>query len=368
MNIAFVDLVRQYKLYKKEIDKAIQEILNNASFVQGEKNEEFEKAFAKFCKKKYSIGVNSGTDALLLLLRAHGIGKGDEVITTAFTYIATAMTASCVGAKPVLVDADPKSYTIDVNKIEENITKKTKAIIPVHLYGQPADMDPIVAIAKKHNLIIIEDCAQAHGSKYKNRILPYYSDGAFSFYPGKNLGAYGDGGGIVTDDKNIKTKIELLRNDGSLVKYVHKIIGYKSRLDTLQAAVLLVKLGYLNEFNKKRRVAALKYNKLLSNIEHVLTPVEMDYAYHIYHVYAIQAERRNDLQQFLAKHGIATVIHYPIPIHLQEAYKEFGFKKGDFPVSEKLADSILSLPMFPEITDSEIEYVYDTIRKFYSAR
>lgn len=367
MNIAFVDLVRQYKFYKKEIDATIQEILNNASFVQGKKNEEFEKAFARFCKRKYAVGVNSGTDALLLLLRAHNIGSGDEVITTPFTYIATAMTTTCTGAKPVFVDADSKSYTIDPNKIEEKITKKTKAIIPVHLYGQPADMDPIVAIAKKHNLIIIEDCAQAHGSKYKDRILPYHSDGAFSFYPGKNLGAYGDGGAIVTDEKNLKTKIELLRNDGSLVKYIHKTIGYKSRLDTLQAAVLLVKLRYLNEFNKKRRAAALKYNKLLLGIEQVVTPVEMDYAYHIYHVYAIAAKKRNELQKYLAKHGIATVIHYPIPIHLQEVYKEFGFKKGDFPVSEKLSDSILSLPMFPEIEDREIEYICDSIRKFYTS-
>lgn len=373
MQIDFVDLKRQNKLYKKELMQAIEQIVDDATFVFGKPLEEFEQCFARFCNKKYAVGLNSGTDALFLTLLAYGIGKTDQVITTPYTYIATAMTVSNVGATPVFVDVDPRSYTIDPTQIEAKITKKTKAIIPVHLYGQAADMDPIIAIAKKYNLIIIEDCAQAHGAKYlpagkagKERIVPYTETGAFSFYPGKNLGAYGDGGAIVTDDKKIKEKIEYLRNDGSIEKYVHKSIGYKSRLDTMQAAILLVKLKYLNDFNKKRGVAAQKYNKLLASISQVKTPNEMDYSYHIYHVYAIQAEKRDKLKKFLARNGIFTVIHYPIPIHLQEAYREFGFKKGDFPISEKLSNSILSLPMFPEIKDIEIEYVCEKIKKFYS--
>lgn len=367
MKIEFVDLKRQYNTHKKEIDAAMQEILNTASFVQGQKNNDFEKAFSVFCKRKYTIGVNSGTDALLLLLRAHGIGPGDEVITIPFTYIATAMVASCLDAKPVFVDVNNQSYTMDPNKIEEKITKKTKAIIPVHLYGQSADMDPIRKLARKYKLLIIEDCAQSHGAKYKGKTLPYTSDGAFSFYPGKNLGAYGDGGAIVTDAKRIDYKLRLLQNDGSIQKYTHLSIGYKSRLDTLQAAVLLVKLKHLNEFTKKRKAAAKMYNQLLNDIKQITTPKEMRYGSHVYHVYAVQAEQRDKLQKYLAQHGISTVIHYPIPVHLQKVYKNLEYKKGDFPVSEALSKSVLSLPIFPEIKDIEIQFICEKIKKFYAS-
>lgn len=367
MKVAFVDLPRQNKIYKKEFDEAVDEIISTASFIEGPKLYEFEEKFAGFCGSKYCVGVNSGTDALLLLLRAYGIGLNDEVITVSFTYIATAMTVTCTGATPVFVDVDKETYTIAPELIEEKITQKTRAIIPVHLYGQSADMDPIVAIAKKHNLVIIEDCAQAHGARYKGQIVPVTGTGAFSFYPGKNLGAFGDSGAIVTNSKDIRDKLLLLRNDGSVEKYVHKIIGYKSRLDTLQAAVLLAKLPHLSSFNKKRREAAEKYNNHLKKIKQIITPKEASYAIHIYHIYAILVlSKRDELQKYLGKHGIKTVIHYPTPVHLQEVYQNLGYQKGDFPVSEMLANNTISLPMFPEIKDEEIEFVCQKIREFYS--
>lgn len=365
MNIDFVDLKRQNKLYKNELMRAIEQIVDDATFVFGKPLEEFEEQFARFCNKKYCIGVNSGTDALFLTLKAYGISVGDEVITAPNSYIASAMVATNVGAKPVFADVDPQSYNINPTKIEAVITKKTKAIIPVHLYGQAADMDPIVAIAKKHNLIIIEDCCQAHGAKYKGEDVPYTETGAFSFYPGKNLGAFGDGGAVVTDNLEIRHKLEYLRNDGSTKKYEHKMFGFKSRLDTLQANILLTKLKYLEKFVDKRRKAAQEYNKLLKGIKQIKTPIEMEYAYHAYHIYAILAEKRDDLKKYLEKNGISTVIHYPTPIHLQPVYKNLGYKKGDFPITETLAKKTISLPMFPEIKDEEIEYVCEKIRRFY---
>lgn len=345
---------------------AIENIVNTASFIDGPDLFTFEKDFAAFCKKKYCVGMNSGTDALMLALLAYGIGKGDEVITAPNSYFSTSMVISNIGATPVFVDINPESYNIDVTRIEEKITKKTKAIIPVHLYGQAADMDPIVALAQKYNLIIIEDCCQAHGTKYKGKSLPYTETGAFSFYPGKNLGAFGDGGAIVTNNKNVEEKIKYLRNDGAKQKYVHEILGYKSRLDTLQAAVLLVKLKYLKEFINKRRENAKIYNKYLKGIKQIILPTEQSYGEHAYHVYAIQAAKRDELQDFLKQAGISTVIHYPTPIHLQTAYKTLGFKKGDFPITENMAKNILSLPMFPELKKEEIKYIAEKIEEFYS--
>ncbi|OGH18556.1 MAG: hypothetical protein A3F31_05090 [Candidatus Levybacteria bacterium RIFCSPHIGHO2_12_FULL_38_12] len=365
MIINFVDLKRQNKMYKKEFIEVIEQVFDNAVFIDGEPLEQFERNFAAFCNKKYAVGLNSGTDALFLTLLSHGIGRGDEVITAPNSYIATAMTVSNVGAEPVFVDVDSKSYNIDPTKIEAAITKRTKAIIPVHLYGQPADMDPIIAIAKKYNLIIIEDCCQAHGAKYKGKKVPAGKTGAFSFYPGKNVGAFGDGGAVVTNNWEIKEKLEYLRNDGSIKKYVHAMFGYKSRLDTLQAAILNVKLKHLDDFTQKRRQHANIYNKLLSSIPQITLPKEMEYAYHVYHIYMIQAQRRDDLGKFLKEKGVKTVIHYPTPIHLQKAYKSMGYKKGDFPISEQLAKSILSLPMFPELTYEEINYICSLIREFY---
>lgn len=366
MKINFVDLARQNKLYKKELMEAIEHIVNTASFILGPELAEFEKKFAAFCRKKYCVGLNSGTDALILALIAYEIKKGDEVITVPNGYFSTAMVISNIGAIPVFVDIDPVSYNIDTSRIEEKITKKTKAIIPVHLYGQAADMDPIVVLAKKHNLVIIEDCCQAHGALYKGKKVPYTQTGAFSFYPGKNLGAFGDGGAVVTNNPVIKDKLEYLRNDGAKNKYQHKMFGYKSRLDALQAAILSVKLKHLGKFVEQRRNAAKLYNRKLSSVKQIKTPSEMDYAYHAYHIYAILCERRNELQKYLAKDGIQTVIHYPTPIHLQDPYRRMGFKTGDFPVTEEFSKKVLALPIFPEIREEEITYICDKIRMFYT--
>lgn len=373
MRIDFVDLKRQNKIYKKELMRAIEDVIDEASFIMGPLLSRFEQQFAAYCNKKYCVSVNSGTDALQLALLSYDIKKEDEVITVPNSYFSTAMVISNIGAKPVFVDIDPQSFTIDITKIEEKITEKTKAIIPVHLYGQTADMDPIIEIAKKYNLIVIEDCCQAHGARYlpagkagQGKTVPITETGAFSFYPGKNLGAFGDGGAVVTDNPEIKEKLEYLRNDGSKIKYEHKMFGMKSRLDSLQANILLAKLKYLPSWNEKRRAAAKLYNKLLKGVKQVTTPLEMGYAYHVYHIYAILAQRRDELQKYLKKHGIQTVIHYPIPIHLQEPYKKMGFKEGDFPITEIISQKILSLPIFPEIKDSEIEYICHKIKKFYS--
>jgi dTDP-4-amino-4,6-dideoxygalactose transaminase len=366
MQIDFVDLKRQNKKYWDELMNAIESVVRDANFIQGAKLEKFERDFARFCGKKYSVGLNSGTDALFLALLAYGIGDGDEVITAANSYFASAQTVSQVGAKPILVDVDKESFNIDVDQIKGAITKRTRAIVPVHLYGQPTDMDPIMELAKKHDLIVIEDACQAHGAKYKGKVVPVGETGAFSFYPGKNLGSFGDGGALVTDSKKIAEKVLYLRNDGSKEKYVHKSLGYKSRLDTLQAAILNVKLKYLNSWTKKRRSAANLYNKYLAGIEQIKTPQEMDYAYHVYHLYVIECPRRNALKKHLANNGVSTVIHYPTPIHLQEAYADQGYRRGSFPVTEKKAKHILSLPMFPEITEKEVIYVTDKIRDFYA--
>ena len=270
-----------------------------------------------------------------------------------------------VGATPVFADINPQTYTLDPNLVAAAITPKTRAIIPVHLCGQSADMNPLIALAKKHRLIIIEDCCQAHGAKYKGKPVPVTGTGAFSFYPGKNLGSFGDGGALVTNSLPIATLVKKLRNDGSLVKYRHDLIGSKSRLDTLQAAVLNIKLKYLKNWNNLRRQHAQLYHQLLGGIPQIKVPQRADHAYHVYHLYMIEAPRRNQLQKYLASRGIATVIHYPIPIHLQPAYKHLGYKRGDFPVTEAAAKHILSLPMFPELTNTEIRYIASVIKRFY---
>lgn len=366
MEIEFVDLKRQNKLYKKELLKAIEDIVGKATFIMEEPLERFETSFARFCAKKYCLGVNSGTDALMLALLAYGIGPADEVITVPNSYFSTAMVVSNIGAKPIFVDIHPQSFTIDTQQIEAKITKKTKAIIPVHLFGQPVDMDPIVQLAKKYSLKIVEDCCQAHGAKYKAKRIPYTETGVFSFYPGKNLGAFGDAGALVTDNPKIKEKVAYLRNDGSIRKYEHQIFGYKSRLDALQAAVLNLKLKHLNVWNKRRRQSAKLYHQYLGGIKQIRLLREMDYAYHVYHLYVIECPKRNQLQQYLTKAGITTIIHYPTPIHLQKPYLAQGFKKGDFPITEAKAKKILSLPMFPELKEEEVKYICYQIKAFYS--
>jgi len=362
--IPFVDLKAQYDSIKDEIDEVIQNVLDDTSFIMGEELKKFEEEFALFCDVKYAIGVANGSDALILALKACGIGKGDEVITVPHTFISTAEAISNVGGKVVFVDIEPKTYTIDISKIEEKINEKTKAIIPVHLYGQPANMDPIMRLAKKYNLKVIEDAAQAHGAEYEGEKVGSIGDvSCFSFYPGKNLGAYGDAGIVVTDNEEIAEKVKLLRNHGRITKkYEHKIEGYSSRLDNLQAAILRVKLRYLNKWNESRRENAKKYNELLNNISGITTPYEADYAKHVYHLYVIRAENRDKLREELRSKGIATGIHYPIPLHLQLAYNYLGYKRGDFPITEEASQKILSLPMFAELTGVQIEEIVKIIK------
>ncbi|GFP28239.1 DegT/DnrJ/EryC1/StrS family aminotransferase [Candidatus Hakubella thermalkaliphila] len=364
MNIPLVDLKAQYRSIAEDINTEIAEVLHNADFVLGKAVGLFEKEFASYCGAKFAIGVDSGVSALELSLRACGIGSGDEVITAANTFIATASAISFTGANPVLVDIDPQTYNIDVFAIEAAITNKARAIIPVHLYGQSADMDPVIRIAKKYGLVVIEDACQAHGAQYRGRKVGSIGDaGCFSFYPAKNLGAYGDGGMVVTNDAEIADKIRMLRNYGQKEKYHHIFLAYNKRLDTIQAAILRVKLKKLDEWNEARRRNAQLYNKLLKN-SCVTTPIEADFAKHVYHLYVIRARDRDKLAAFLLSRGISTGIHYPIPIHLQEAYMPLGYKSGSFATTEKYATEILSLPMFPELQEKQIEYIAESVFRY----
>ena len=366
MIIQFVNLRRQNIKLKKQLMPIIQQVIEDADFNMGSRLEQFETDFAKSVGKKYAIGVNSGTDALLLSLMAYGVGRGDEVILPQNGYFSTAMVISNLGAKPKFVDIDSDYYTIDPKKIEKAISNKTKVIIPVHLFGQPVDMDPILKIARKHRLVVIEDACQAHGASYKNKRIPVGETGAFSFYPSKNLGAFGDGGIVVTDNKKVAENILYLRNDGSFKKYIHPMFGIKSRLDTLQAAILSVKLSYLEAWNELRINHARKYSELLERIPEIKTPKIMKNANHVFHLYVIESNHRDKLQKYLKHKGIETLIHYPIPIHLQPPYKKEGYRVGDYPITEKKSKKILSLPIFPEMTEEEIRYVADSVKKFYS--
>lgn len=362
--IPFFDLKLQYEGIKEEIDIAIGRVLRRGNFILGEEVRTFEKEFAKFLKVRFAIGLGSGTFSLFLSLKALEIEKGDEVITTPNTYIATADAIFHAGAKPVFVDVEDDTFNIDPTKIEEKITDKTKAILPIHLYGHPADMGPILEIAEKHDLKTIDDAAQAAGSEYKGKKIGSIGDiTAFSFYPTKNLGAYGDGGMVTTNDSEIAERIELLRNYGQKVKYYHILRGFNSRLDEIQAAILRVKLKKLEEWNKLRRKNAKLYNDLLRDTG-VITSVERQNSKHVYYLYVIRSSQRNKLQEWLKTNEIDTMIHYPIPIHLQDAYKDFGHKRGDFPITEKCADEILSLPMYPELKPEQIEKIADCIRNF----
>ena len=358
MNIPLVDLKSQYRSIKKEIDGAIQKVLERTDFVGGDEVREFEKAFAEFCGVKHVIGVANGTDAIHLTLRACGIGNGDEVITAVNTFIATSEAISAAGAKPVFVDNDKDTYTIDVAKIEERITPRTKAIIPVHLYGQPAEMESIEKIAAKHHLLIIEDAAQAHGALYKGRRVGTFGKAAcFSFYPGKNLGAYGDAGAIASSDNEFAAKVRMLANHGRLEKYEHKIEGYNSRLDTLQAAILHVKLAHLEDWTRLRQHHAARLTEILRDHRQIVTPITRDGSTHVFHLFVVRVENRDAVQNKLKEKGIATGIHYPIPLHLQPAYLYLNYQRGDFPVSERYAPQILSLPLYPELTESQLEHI-----------
>jgi len=367
MNIPFVDLQSQYQSIKAEADAAVLAVMKRGDFILGGAVAEFEQVFADYCGAKYAVGVDSGYAALELIVRAYGIGPGDEVITAANTFIATTLAISNAGATPVLVDIDPETYNIDPAKIEAAITPRTRAIMPVHLYGQPVDMDPILAIARKRGLRVFEDAAQAAGARYKGRRIGCLGDAAgFSFYPGKNLGAYGDGGAVVTNDAEIAEKIKLMRNVGQRVKYYHEVKGFNHRLDTMQAAVLKVKLPHLDSWNAERRRAAATYAELLAGLP-MITPPTAGYAEHIFHLYVVRVRNREALMEHLKQQGIATGLHYPIPIHLQPAYSELGYKAGDFPITEAYAETILSLPIFPELDDDKVAYVVAAIRDFFQA-
>ena len=366
MQINFVDLNKQYSLIKPEIDDAIQRVIKNSSFIGGEEVSAFEEEFAQYCDAHYCAGVNSGTDALKFICMALGIKEGDEVILPVNTFIATALGVSSMGAKPVFVDCEDGTYNIDVKKIEEKITSRTKAIIAVHLYGQPAEMDSIISIAQRHKLYVIEDACQAHGAFYKDRRVGTFGiASAFSFYPGKNLGAYGDGGAVITNDADMTEKIKKLREYGQEKKYVHTERGTNSRLDGLQAAILRVKLRHLDGWNEKRRNVAACYYDNLKDLQ-IKLPVTMADRNHVYHLFVIETDNRDELLQYMSQKEIFCGIHYPIPLHLQGAYRELGYKEGDFPVSERSASRILSLPVYPELKKEEIRYIKNTINEFVS--
>ncbi|MEH2152551.1 DegT/DnrJ/EryC1/StrS family aminotransferase [Nostoc sp.] len=354
--IPFVDLKTQYLSIKDEIDTAVLKVLESTQFVLGNEVKAFEKEFADYCNADYGIAVNTGTSALHLALLAAGIGAGDEVITVPFTFVATTAAICYTGATPVFVDIDPVSYTIDVTQIEKAITERTKAILPVHLYGQPADMEPILDIARRHGLVVIEDAAQAHGAEYKGQRVGSIGDiGCFSFYPGKNLGAYGEGGMAVTNNSEYAHAMGMLRDWGQERRYHHVLKGYNYRMDGIQGAILRVKLRYIEAWTEARRRHAAHYDQLLAE-SGVSIPAVMPYSRHVYHVYAVRSPERDALQQSLQEQEIQTGIHYPIPVHLQPAYADLGYKSGDFPHSEAASREVLSLPMYAELgTESQTQ-------------
>jgi dTDP-4-amino-4,6-dideoxygalactose transaminase len=372
MNVPFLDLKAQYLPIKDEIHAALDSVLDKTAFAGGPFVAQFEKEFATFCGTEQAVGVGNGTDALWMALLALGVGPGDEVITVPDTFIATCEAISYCGATPVFVDVDEKSYNMDPVKLEQYIEarnsqpatrSKLKGIIPVHLFGQMADMDPIMEIGKKYNLFVIEDASQAHGSLYKGKIAGSIGDaGCFSFYPGKNLGAYGEAGAVVTNNSGLADKMRVLRDHGSSKKYYHQVVGWNARMDGFQGAVLSVKLKYLPQWNEARRNNAAIYNKLFTGVEGIITPIEMAYAKHVYHVYALRVKNRDALITALGEKGIGTNVHYPVPVHLQNAYEFLGLKQGSYPVAEKCASEFVSLPMFAELTEEQISYTAAAVK------
>lgn len=364
MNVPFVSFKPLEKELDTELRTAFDRVLTNSWYIEGNEDKAFEQAFAAYCDSKYCIGCGNGLDALMLVLKAWNIGPGDEVIVPSNTFIATALAVTYVGATPVFVEPDIHTYNIDPTRIEEKITEKTKAIMPVHLYGQPCDMDPIMQIAKKYGLKVLEDCAQAHGATYKGKVIGSFGDAAgFSFYPGKNLGALGDAGATVTSDEALATKIRALGNYGSDYKYHHIYKGTNSRLDELQAAFLSAKLPLMDKVNEARRAVADKYLTGIKNPA-IILPHVPEYAVPVWHLFAVRCEKRDELAQYLADKGIGTNKHYPIAMHLQECYAELGLVKGDLPIAEEISATELSLPMYYGMTDEEINYVIDAINSF----
>jgi len=365
MQVPFTDLKMQNDLVKEEAVSSFKNIIENSSFILGKSVSDFEDSFAKAHDSEYCVAVSSGTDANHLALWAHGIKNGDEVIMPANTFIATAWGATLCGAIPVFADCHDQSYNIDPQKIEDRITEKTKAIVAVHLYGQTADMLPLIEIAERRNILLIEDAAQAHLADYKGRKAGSLSSiASFSFYPGKNLGAFGEGGAVTTNDFELARRIKMLRDHGSEKKYYHELYGHNYRMESIQGAVLNLKLKHLENWTNKRRSAAEKYFELLNDLEEVILPKEMEYGKHVYHLFVIRYRDRNKLQDYLNSCGVSTGLHYPVPLHLQKCFSSLGYKSSDFPVTEQLASECLSLPMFPDISDRQIEYVCDKIKHF----
>ena len=369
MKIPLVDLKVQYSSIKEEIDEAVSRVIERGQFILGSEVEALEKEIASFLGVKHAVGVASGTEALLLALLACGVGPGDEVITTPFTFIATVEAITQCGATPVFVDINPKTYNIDSAKIDPIITKRTKAILPVHLYGQPADMAPILELARRHSLKVTEDCAQAFGAKYKGKKTGSLGDaGCLSFFPSKVLGAYGDGGMVITNNPEIAEKVIMLRNHGAKQKYYHLIPGFNSRLDELQAAILRVKLRHLERWSKLRCDKASLYTKLLNKLDGIELPYIAPYSYHVFNYYTIRLKdsrlNRNALQKHLEAKGIQTMVYYPLSLHLQEVYKPLGYKLGNFPQSEQAQEQVLSLPIYPELTEGQVEGITKIIKDF----
>ncbi len=360
--IPIIDSKRQYATIAKDAEREVLEVMRSGQYILGKHNKAFEAEMQEYLGVDYAICLNSGTDALHLALRALNIGKGDEVITVAFTFVATTESVEIVGATPVFVDIDENTFNIDVNKIEEKITSKTKAIMPVHLYGQPCDMDKIMEIAKKYNLRVIEDCCQAIGAEYKGKKVGTFGDiGCYSFYPTKNLGTMGDGGMAITNNEELKNRIIALRNHGGAIRYHHDEIGVNSRLDEIQAAILRTKLPHIDSWNKSRREHAYFYNELFKNEKDIITPKELDDTYCVYHQYTVKIPNRNEVHKMLQEKGIGAMIYYPIPLHMQKVHSHLGYKMGDLPVSEKNTELVLSLPMFAEITEEEQRTVAKTL-------
>lgn len=360
--IPYVDLQAQYRAIKPEIDEAVERVLASARFILGPDVEAFEREFAAYCSTSEAVGVNSGTSALHLALLACGVGPGDEVITVPFTFVATVAAIEYSGARPVFVDVEPEYLTMDPSHIERAITPRTKAIVPVHLFGQPADIDPILAIARRHGIRVIEDSAQAHGADYNGRRCGSLADiAAFSFYPGKNLGAYGEGGAVVTNDGELAHTVRLLRSWGEERRYEHRLKGFNYRMDGIQGAILGVKLRHLQRWTEQRRTRAALYDRLLRDAP-VKTPRTRPGSRHVYHCYVVRTPKRDQYRQALADQQIQTGVHYPIPVHLQPAYADLNYAAGDFPVSETAAAEVLSLPMFPEMTDAQVETVASTLQ------
>jgi len=366
--VPLLDLKEQFLTIKEEVMAALEQVLETCEFILGPNVSAFEQEIAEYLGVKHAIGVGNGTDALVLIFDALGIGPGDEVITSPYTFFATAECVSRLGAKPVFVDINPITLTIDPEKLEQAITTRTKAVIPVHIFGRAVDMPRIMDIASRHDLFVVEDACQSIGGEIEGKKLGTFGNaGAFSFFPTKNLGAYGDGGLVVTDDDELAERVRMLRAHGSKVKYHNELIGYNSRLDEMQAAVLRVKLRHLNEWDSRRREIALEYNKLLKDLPLQL-PDPGDKGEHVFHLYTILTDNREELRAYLKSRGVETGVYYPTPLHLQPAYAELGYCKGDFPVSESACERNLSLPMYPDLTDEQIHYVAETLRGFFEER